>query len=796
MKQILRILWVSFLMMAAVLKGSAQRVVTIQITDGENIPADAASVIITEIKERKVVGNGIAGTDGKIIFHLNDGEYQVYISLLGYKNVLEKIRIPSDSELYSFVLEPEIAHLSDVIVTARQRRPVAKMIDGKVSINVSRSYLTDLGNAVDVLKHSPGIRVGNDGNISLSSPGGTAVYVNGKRIRLQGDLLTAYLRSLPSSKIERIVTSPNPDASYESEGAGGVIDIILKRNEDTGLHLTTSHGLAYWEHLRETSDVGLSYHRKDWQIGVNYNQSIGHYGMRYGSERLQDGNRNLSETVDTDKRNVYAGGMDFVWQPNGQHKLSFLTSVDAVVGPGKTITETRIYHETNALKQILRAENDYIKQRNLKYGGGLNYLFTPSSRHSVSVSTDWIHVNGTSRNNQPNAYFMPDGSPARRDLYYSDTEKDIDILSLMTDYKLTIGKEDDFLSGLKLSRIISNNDFRFFTNSVFNTNRSNRFKYSETNIEGYAQYTMRRAKWAITAGLRAEYMHTDGQLQPFGKEKAKEENKRNRFGLFPNLSVSYQATDVTKLTLSYSKRQDKPKYEDLNPFEYLLDELTYWKGNPFISPQVSHRLMLNLAVRNLGLTLSYNQLNDYFTALTDTYEKGTIVMTTKNIGRQKQMGLELVYSRRLVPWWDISFNGGAFYFINQLDYEKYKETYRRPSCVLSLSNDILLPAGIRLELSGRYNSKRQGNSYEVLKSTGSVDAGFSKSLLKNQLNLSLLMTDIFHTERWDSYGTKEQLDLTSWGQGESRQLLFRVRFQLGIQKLKADKKEIKELDRL
>ena len=42
MKQILRILWVSFLMMAAVLKGSAQRVVNIQITDGENIPDDAA----------------------------------------------------------------------------------------------------------------------------------------------------------------------------------------------------------------------------------------------------------------------------------------------------------------------------------------------------------------------------------------------------------------------------------------------------------------------------------------------------------------------------------------------------------------------------------------------------------------------------------------------------------------------------------------------------------------------------------------------------------------------------------
>lgn len=83
--------------------------------------------------------------------------------------------------------------------------------------------------------------------------------MNGKRIRLQGETLTAYLRTIPSSNIASITTSTNPDASYDSEGASGIIDIKLKDNNERGLYISTSHGMSFWNHIRQSSDFSMTY---------------------------------------------------------------------------------------------------------------------------------------------------------------------------------------------------------------------------------------------------------------------------------------------------------------------------------------------------------------------------------------------------------------------------------------------------------------------------------------------------------------------------------------------------------
>lgn len=126
--------------------------------------------------------------------------------------------------------------------------------------------------------------------------------------------------------------------------------------------------------------------------------------------------------------------------------------------------------------------------------------------------------------------------------------------------------------------------------------------------------------------------------------------------MFPNLSASYTINEKSKIALLYSRRQDKPRYEDLNPFEYLLDELTYWKGNPFLEPQISNKIMLSYTLGNLSLNLYYNKLNDYFTSITDVYGENKTVMTTKNIGKQQQIGLDAIFSKRVASWWQFSAN--------------------------------------------------------------------------------------------------------------------------------------------
>ena len=224
--------------------------------------------------------------------------------------------------------------------------------------------------------------------------------------------------------------------------------------------------------------------------------------------------------------------------------------------------------------------------------------------------------------------------------------------------------------------------------------------------------------------------------------------------------------------------------------------MTYWKGNPFLKPQISHKFILNYLWRDLSLSLYYSKLNDYFTSLTDVLGPDKTVMTTKNIGTQQQVGLEAVFSRRLTPWWDFSTNLGFYYFANQLRYETYRQDYRRPSCFLSTSNSLLLPLGINLELSARYYSARQGGSYEVSKPTGGIDIGLNRSWQSGRLRLSLLMTDIFHTERWDSYGTKDALQLASWGYGESRKVSLRLSYSFGRQRFNKVEKQLEEHNRL
>ena len=777
------------------ISGSAQTKVTGRVLDENRQGVDAAVVMLVASPGDVLVESILTDAAGQYSILQRKGEFLLCIRALGYKEVKRKMAIASADTLPDIQLEVEDVSLKDVVVTARKSRSLTSASNGKIRIHVAQSYLTDIGTALDVLKHSPGILVSNKGDISLATIGGTAIYVNGQKLMLKGEELSAYLRSLPSSKISSIETSPSPNASFGADGAGGVINIITKASVRSGFYLTTSHSFAYWENLRQSSDLALSYNTDKWQLGLNYNHAIGHHAMDYGYERLQDGNKYLSETVDTDMRNTYSAGIDFSWQATSMSKLFVNSSVNLLAGPGVTATETQVYQGTTTLDGILRARNDYVEQKTLRYSNSLNYLYRPSDKHQLSITADWTRFDGTARCEQPNTYYSATNMLVRSDFFYSQPDKDIDIYALLADYKYKPNDESEWLAGAKTSFIRSHNTFLFKKNGAIDNQRSNTFHYDEGNIEGYTQYTHTLGKLELSAGLRLEYMHTSSKLNAYSSQDG-EEHSDSHLRLFPNLSISYALNEQSKVALLYSRRQDKPRYEDLNPFEYLLDELSYWKGNPFLKPQISNKLILSYVWNSLSLNLSYSKLDDYFTSITDALGTTKTVMTTKNIGAQQQVGLEGLFSKRLTPWWDFSANLGLYYFVNKLDYETYKEEYKRPSYLMSVSNSILLPLGLNLELSGRYNSKRQGGSYEVIKPNGSLDIGLSRMWADDRLRLSLLMTDIFHTDRWDNYGHKGALDLTTWFGSESRKVILRLSYSLGKQKFNKVESSLGELDRL
>ena len=694
---------------------NAQESINGRIFDEHKQGLDAAVVMLVSLPDNVLTETTVTDCNGYFHLPVHKGEFLLCIRTLGYKEIKKNIDISGSKTIPDFYLEPDEISLQDVVVTAKKSRPMTTSLNGKIQINVAQSYLTDIGNALDVLKHSPGVSVNNKGEIFLASLGGTAIYVNGRKIMLQGDELSTYLRSMSSEKISQIEISHNPNASFGSEGAGGIINIILKTSEISGLFVMTLHSVGYWENLKQNSEFAISYNTNKWQLGLNYNHSLGYHSMDYGYEKVQNGDKSVSETSDTDKRNTYSAGIDFSWQPNQKNKLFMNSTINVLVGPGETETTTEIYQGTNLLDNILKARNNYIEQKNLQYSNSVNYLCKPSSKMQLSFSADWTHFDGKARCEQPNEYFSTANMPIRSELFYSEPDKDIDIYALLADYKYNPNAQNEILAGVKTTLINSSNTFLFKKNGVVDTQRSNSFHYKEKNFEAYAQYTHTWNKIELSAGMRMEYMHTYNRLLSQTNQDS-ETNNQSHFRLFPNLSASYSINEKSKIALLYSRRQDKPRYEDLNPFEYLLDELSYWKGN--------------------------------------------------------------------------------YYFMNKLDYDTYKHEYKRPSCFLSATNSIFLPVGIILELSGRYYSKRQGGSYEVSKPTGSMDVDINKSWNDGRMRLSLLMTDIFHTERWDSYGIKDVLNISSWGHGESRKVMLRFSYSFGKQKFEKVDKNIEELNRL
>ena len=83
---------------------------------------------------------------------------------------------------------------------------------------------------------------------------------------------------------------------------------------------------------------------------------------------------------------------------------------------------------------------------------------------------------------------------------------------------------------------------------------------------------------------------------------------RNYTSSFPTVYLNYELNKNHILTLSYGRRIMRRNYQDLNPFIWFLDSLTYRQGNPYILPQYSNNFEVRHSYKN-GLTAVINYLH-------------------------------------------------------------------------------------------------------------------------------------------------------------------------------------------
>ena len=226
----------------------------IQNHQGEAV--DYATVVL--LRNGDQIAGGVTDSIGNFALKADTGAYTLIIQCIGFETIHKSIRLSADTR-EAFILETSTYALKEVVVQA----PNIERKADRFVVNVSPASGKD---GTELLSQAPGVWL-TDENISINGASGTKVFVDNREIKLSGEELLSYLRSLKSEDIRRIEVIPIAGAEYDANMRGGVIRIALRRRLDNGVQGNISMGTVLAPSLtRYLPSAGLHARIGKWSI--------------------------------------------------------------------------------------------------------------------------------------------------------------------------------------------------------------------------------------------------------------------------------------------------------------------------------------------------------------------------------------------------------------------------------------------------------------------------------------------------------------------------------------------------
>ncbi|HCY88910.1 MAG TPA: hypothetical protein DHV17_01485 [Chitinophagaceae bacterium] len=295
-------------------------------------------------------------------------------------------------------------------------------------------------------------------------------------------------------------------------------------------------------------------------------------------------------------------------------------------------------------------------------------------------------------------------------------------------------------------------------------------------------------KWSLQAGLRAEQTNSEGILtRDDGIVQSDNEVKREYLDFFPSAALSWNVSQKHALNLTFSRRIDRPTYQDLNPFENKLDELTYQKGNAFLKPQYTNNVELTHTFRGMvNTSIGYSYVKDFSTEATDTINNATYVQQ-KNLARQQVINVGINSPLPIRKWW----NGfvSIWYNYQMFDGKIGENTVSRnvPSYGAYMQHSFTLGKDYTAEVSGWFNGPSVWGGTWKTKSQGAVDIGLQKQILKRKATIKVSATDLFFTAPWKAINDFGGLYINGGGNWESQTVRVNFTWRFGNSQVKSSR---------
>ncbi len=732
------------------------------------LPIDFANVTLYKPDDTVPLTGNSTDENGKFeLKNIANGTYKIVFSFIGYTEKEQTFTVENKAiNLGKIYLEEDNKMLQEVEVVA-QGTTMRFELDRKV-FSVDQNIASAGGAATDVLENIPSVEVDNEGNISLRNNENVEVWINGKPSGLTAENRAQILQQLPADNIEEIEIITNPSAKYSPEGTAGVINLVMKKNRKGGYYGSANAGILYpWGDI----PGGMA------GINFNYSKGIVDTYINVGYRQMRAVGSSMSDRYNynaTDTTRLYQSGennrtMGGIFTRAGVDVRITDNSSIGFSGFGmfanKSNQDNNIHYwlsefpSDTALRNYERLETATGHRPSYNFSLDYNIDFTKAHNLFISASTRNFMNDNTSIYTQND---LVTGEPELENSQeqYSNGHNNTWEFKADYTYKITEGSRLEAGWQTTLQNNLSNSGATDRMTGEEIAAYKDKFEYNEQRHAAYITYGNRFFdKLSAQVGLRTEYMMRQTATLDVPNEP------KSYLQLFPSAYLSYVLPQEDEIQLNYTRRIDRPRGRQINPFRDFSDSTNISYGNGDLLPEFSSALELNyLKNWESGQTLSgglfYRFTDDVIQNVRYVNDMGVMENTYINVSQSQRLGVELVSKNRLFKNFlqlttslsgyystmdaaEYTFNNAATVYI---DAQRNFAWRARINAMMMFGKDF---SG---QITGRYSSPQlviQGKTTHMY----AIDLGLRKTFFDKKLGLNFSVRDILNSrnrssERW------------------------------------------------
>lgn len=678
------------------------------------------------------------------------GSYLLVVSYSGYEKKYSLLDISGSQkkDVGDILLIPASVELKQVTVTAYKL--LFEQKPDRMVVNVKNSITNTGGTVLDVLEKSPGILVNRQsGTISMSGKDGVQVMINGKLSYMPADALVTMLQGMSANNVEKIELMTSPPAKYDAAGNAGYINIVLQQNPNEGFTGNIALTMAAFYGTAPSANLDFNYRKRKTNLYGSYGfsrraQKL--YRYSYRSIDLYNEFLERSKTVAPSvsrPANNFRLGYDYEWSKKTTIGILFSGYINMYNEDGQTRSvmltngaiDTTIVidmHERNPWKHAMT--NVYLLHR-------------PDKMSEISFNLDLLLYNNSDPVTYNNKYFNGANNFVYTKELTSSQKADFRILPVQLDYKRKLNEKINIEAGLKA--VASR-----FTNDVLvawlqpsgwepDADYTAKYKLKEDIKAAYISSTFSiNRNNTLQAGLRYEY--TDANL---GTKDQKDIVNRHYGKFFPSIYWDHKIGGNSGFNLSYSRRINRPAFNQLAPFLYFADPTSVTTGNPALQPAISDAFSFNYLLKqfvfSIGYTHESNYINGFLSSIDTVTQRES--STPRNITYLKTINARLILPVTITRWWSSLVTLNATWQRSRAEDFLSVSIGRKANRVsLSGSQNFRFAKSYAIEVSGLYVSKGLArNGVGIRKPYGNLNIAAQKKFKNPGTALTIGVDDIF-----------------------------------------------------